>query len=161
MKFYLALSAPPAVTNFYKSRLRRAIRLTLHHFSDSFFIQRFGKVKTVSISVAVVGNSHMKSLNHQYRNKPTTTDVLSFPGSHLKSSLNSVELGDVVICLPKAREQAIDYGEPLSRELERLAVHGVLHLLGFDHEKNKSEEKKMFSLQDRILRKLSKKHLQT
>lgn len=161
MKFHLALSAPPAITSFYKARLRRAIRTTLHHFSNSFFIQQFGRVKTVSVSVAVVGNSQMKSLNREYRNKAKTTDVLSFPGSHLKSSPTSVELGDIVICLPKAREQALEYGEPLSRELERLAVHGVLHLLGFDHEKNKREEKKMFALQDCILRKLSKNHLQT
>jgi len=161
MKFHLALSAPPAITTFYKTRLRRAVHATLHHFPEAFFLKKYGKIKTISISVAVIGNSQMKSLNLKYRKKAATTDVLSFPGTHLTNAFAAIELGDVVICLPKARQQAIDYGEPLSRELERLAVHGVLHLLGFDHEKNKREEKKMFSLQDRILRKVSKNHLKT
>ncbi|NBT58626.1 rRNA maturation RNase YbeY [bacterium] len=67
----------------------------------------------------------------------------------------------MVICLPVAKKQALLYGESLGRELERLAVHGTLHLFGYDHEKSKKDEQIMFRKQDAVLMKLSPKHLKT
>ena len=70
----------------------------------------------------------MRSLNRRYRRKDRSTDVLAFPGG-----ANGF-LGDVVISVPYASRQARRRGEPASREIDRLLVHGLLHLCGYDHE---------------------------
>ena len=104
------------------------------------------------VSVLLVGNSKSQELNRAYRKKNRPTDVLSFsrleavpfPGGNL-------EVGDLVICLPVARKQAKLYGLTFKEELQRLTVHGTLHLFSYDHEKSLAEEKKMFRLQEKIL----------
>jgi len=87
----------------------------------------------------------MQALNRQHRGVDRTTDVLSFPqldgfpfppGSELM-------LGDIVINLHKAERQAKEYGVPFYDELKRLLIHGLLHLLGYDHEQGKEAEQKM------------------
>jgi len=98
----------------------------------------------------------MKLLNNKYRKKNYPTDVLSFSIFESEGPrIPSLDLGDILICLPVAKKQAREYQESLRHELERLTVHGVLHLFGYDHEKSKKEEKQMFSLQNKILRSLS------
>jgi len=95
-------------------------------------------------------------MNKEFRNKDYPTDVLSF--SRLGTTIPLLplfDIGDLLICLPVAKKQAIEYQETLKEELERLTVHGVLHLFGFDHEISKKEEKKMFRLQNKILKSLS------
>jgi|694.fasta_scaffold50405_3 probable rRNA maturation factor len=104
----------------------------------------------------------MRSLNQAFRKKNRPTDVLSF--SRLENPFPyqpQVDIGDLVICLPVARKQARVFQQSLSKELERLAVHGTLHLFGYDHEKSKRDEQIMFRLQDKILKKISPKHLKT
>ncbi len=91
------------------------------------------------VSVTFVDNEEIARLNKQYRNKPNPTDVLSFPlGSDGKYDLNqetnAVMLGDIVISIEKAVEQASIYGHSLQREVAFLAVHSMYHLLGYDHE---------------------------
>lgn len=92
------------------------------------------------ISVTFVDNEQIRELNAQYRNKDTETDVLSFPmGENGVYDTNldtgAKILGDVVISIEKAMEQAQLYGHSLEREVGYLTVHSVLHLLGYDHEK--------------------------
>jgi probable rRNA maturation factor len=112
--------------------------------------------KRSELSVVLTGDAEVRRLNREYRHKDKTTDVLSFPlleGKKLSSGPEkTVALGDVVISIPQTRRQAAERGIVFSGELALLLVHGILHLLGHDHV-TKSQEKKMFALQGRILRK--------
>jgi len=85
------------------------------------------------ITVAVVPDARVRGLNRRYRGKSTATDVLSFPAGE------PGELGDVVIALGVARRQAAAAGHSLATELRVLALHGLLHLLGYDHERDAGE----------------------
>ena len=102
------------------------------------------------VSISFVTNDEIRELNKQYRWIDKVTDVLSFPLGGTNPETNEVMLGDIVLSLDKAREQAGIYGHAFSRELGFLTVHSVLHLLGYDHI-NKDEEKMMFAKQEEIL----------
>jgi probable rRNA maturation factor len=109
------------------------------------------------LSVTFVTNDRIQEINREYRDKDKPTDVISFAMEELGEGeipLTGVDLprilGDVIISLAKAREQADDYGHSFIRELGFLAVHGFLHLLGYDHE-NEEDEKIMFSRQRDLL----------
>lgn len=102
-------------------------------------------------------NRYIKELNLIYRNQNRVTDVLSFamnehtedePDYDFSNDLNV--LGDIVISLEKAKSQSEEYGHSLERELGFLVAHGMLHLLGFDHE-TEAEEEAMHNLQEKIL----------
>ncbi len=108
------------------------------------------------VSVAFVDNEAIRALNHEYRSLDEATDVLSF--ALLEGEEQDVEvaddepqqLGDIIISWPRLCEQALDYGHSHTRELAFLTAHGMLHLLGYDHQ-NKDDEHTMFSLQEDIL----------
>lgn len=103
------------------------------------------------LSVALVSNKEIQKLNKQWRGKDYATDVLSFELT-LEPELLGIpfEFGELVISAQKAEEQAAEYGHSFERELAFLFVHGLLHVLGFDHE-SKKEEKEMFGRQKEIL----------
>ena len=83
------------------------------------------------------------------------TDVISFAFEDNKDLPNNIRmLGSIYVCIPKMKDQAIEYGHSEKRELSFLVCHGLLHLLGYDHVNSKEEEKVMFSLQDEILNSL-------
>jgi probable rRNA maturation factor len=111
------------------------------------------------VSVLITTNQMIKKLNLKYRKLNKPTDVLSFPAyskadlKKLKASKQILNLGDIVISHQLAKQQALEYGHSLKREISFLFVHGLLHLLGYDHI-NKIEEKQMFKLQDKILNSL-------
>lgn len=99
----------------------------------------------------------MRSLNRAWRGKDRTTDVLSFSlreGKHppVQSSL----LGDVVISAPAAERQAAEAGHSLSREIDILLVHGVLHLAGYDHERGEAEARRMRMKERKLLEIISR-----
>ena len=109
------------------------------------------------VSVTLVDNEFIHNLNRDYRHIDRPTDVISFAfldGNENKDrifqSKEMVVLGEIYISFDKAREQAISYGHSLERELKFLFVHGILHLLGYDH-MTPEDEKVMFALQDEIL----------
>ena len=109
------------------------------------------------VSVSFVDNTFIHQLNRDYRKIDRPTDVISFAfldgESDREAQLNGggiVCLGDIYISIDKAKEQAEEYGHSLNRELSFLFVHGLLHLLGYDH-MTPEEEKVMFALQDEIL----------
>lgn len=106
-----------------------------------------------SLLIRITDNEELKSLNMQYRGIDKTTDVLSFPTDFMDPDLDSQYLGDVVIAFPKAEEQSKMRGHSVEAELQLLVVHGVLHLLGYDHADQRQKEE-MWSLQSRILKKL-------
>ena len=109
------------------------------------------------VSITFVGNERIREINREYRKKDVPTDVISFPMEEPGDGEMEITgdgmpriLGDIIISIPKTEEQAKEYGHSFMRELGFLAVHGFLHLLGFDHE-TKEEETEMFSLQKDIL----------
>ena len=108
------------------------------------------KVRHAVFSITFVGEEEIKKLNKEYRNRDCVTDVISFAfedASFLHSKLRV--LGDIYICIPRMLEQAKSYGHSSKRELAFLTVHGLLHLLGYDHIK-KEEEAIMFAKQELI-----------
>lgn len=102
-------------------------------------------------NVIIVNNDYIHNLNREYRGVDRETDVISFALED-DDTFNPEEriLGDIYISIDKAKEQSESYGHSLKRELCFLAVHGFLHLLGYDHMKEE-DEKVMFSLQEEIL----------
>ena len=110
-------------------------------------------VKKASCSIIIVDNTFIHKLNKEYRGIDRVTDVISFALEDDKSMIIPDDvrlLGDIYICLDKAKEQAKEYGHSLERELCFLAVHGVYHLLGYDHE-NEEDAKIMFKKQEEVL----------
>ncbi len=97
------------------------------------------------ISVTFTDNAGIRELNREYRGKDSATDVLSFPMYDFYSGEEPekgmpVELGDIVISLERAQEQAREYSHSFQREVSFLCVHSVLHLLGYDHERSADDE---------------------
>ncbi len=110
------------------------------------------KLDNVEFNVILVDNPYIHKLNKEYRNIDRETDVITFALEDTKDITyeNYRLLGDIYISVDKAKEQATIYGHSLKRELCFLAVHGFLHLLGYDH-MNEEDEKVMFGLQEVIL----------
>jgi len=103
----------------------------------AFVLDREEAPEAVELSIAIVGIDEMTDLNGRYRGKEGPTDVLSFPCDDPCSVVGPDEpiaLGDVVISPDVALQQALDLGHTVEAELNLLLVHGVLHLLGYDHE---------------------------
>jgi len=101
-----------------------------------------------NMQIVFVSQEEIRELNKQFRNIDKSTDVLSFPNDDEFDS----SIGDIFISIEQARLQASDYGHSFEREIGFLAVHGYLHLLGFDHQ-TKSEEEFMVLAQEKILKK--------
>jgi probable rRNA maturation factor len=108
-------------------------------------------VGDVSFNIIIVDNPYIHKLNKDYRGIDRETDVISFALEDDKT-FNPEEriLGDIYISIDKAKSQSEEYHHSLMRELCFLSVHGMLHLLGYDH-MNPADEKEMFSIQEEIL----------
>ncbi|WP_099221190.1 rRNA maturation RNase YbeY [Listeria costaricensis] len=112
------------------------------------------------LSVTFTDNENIRVINRDYRDKDQATDVISFALEEIGEGETEIHyetedgvpriLGDIIISTERAAEQAADYGHSLDRELGFLAVHGLLHLLGYDH-MQPEEEKVMFGLQKEVL----------
>jgi len=105
------------------------------------------------VSLTLVSDEEIRSLNRQYRKIDKSTDVLSFLMGEPNYESQAVNLGDIIISAPTAVRQANQYGHSIERELAFLTVHGMLHLLGYDHE-NKTDESIMRAKQDIVMKKL-------
>lgn len=122
--------------------------LQLENFSDS-----------AEISVSFVDNDQIQEMNKQYRGKDAATDVLSFPmGENGNYDVNHETgakiLGDIVISVPRAMEQAQTYGHSLEREIGYLTAHSMLHLLGYDHENGGLARVRMREKEERVMQEL-------
>ena len=120
-----------------------------------------GVDKKCEISIVFTNNKKIHILNKEARGVDKATDVLSFPIISEDDSIGDLDittgnliLGDIVISVEKAQEQATTYGHSLKREMAFLSVHSTLHLLGYDHETSKEDEEYMFNKQEEILTKL-------
>lgn len=110
------------------------------------------KVKASNFSIVFIDDEHMHELNKNYRGIDRTTDVLSFAfEDNNKICYNIRQLGEIYVSIPQMQKQAECYGHGEQRELAFLVVHGILHLLGYDHTKGIEEEKEMFGKQELVL----------
>ena len=103
------------------------------------------------VNVSFVDDDYMTELHIKWMDEPGTTDVLSFPMDMPETPGEAVTLGDIVISPVVAADQAKAQGHSIEHEVFILAVHGLLHIIGYDHA-DKSEEKVMFDLQEKIVR---------
>lgn len=120
------------------------------------------------VEMTLVGEEEIRSLNREFRSCDRVTDVLSFPAmegiknEYLRTAEHPLEtdeegrlfLGSVAICTARAKEQAREYGHSYERELFYLAVHGILHCLGYDHEEEE-EQKEMRKREEEVMQKLN------
>ena len=103
-------------------------------------------------NIIFVSKEEIQKINREYRKIDKVTDVISFALCDDKDIIQTDELGDIFICVDRATEQADEYGHSVTREMAFLAVHGYLHLCGYDH-MTPEDEKIMFEKQDEILNK--------
>ena len=137
------------------------VRLLIRRCCNAvLLLENFGN--PAEISVRFVDNEQIKELNAQYRNIDKETDVLSFPlgenGEYdVNPETNACLLGDIVISVPKAMEQAQEYNHSLDREIAFLTVHSMLHLLGYDHVNGGLEAVRMREKEETVLTQLGLK----
>ncbi len=110
------------------------------------------KKNNSNLNIIFVDNKMIQKLNNKYRNNDKVTDVLSFEieDKNWPKVTDKHILGDIYISIPQAKKQAIEYQHSLFREVAFLTVHGVYHLLGYDHQ-DKNSEKIMFQKQEEVL----------
>ena len=141
-----------AVTQALRGLIRRAIGQALKYENFPY---------DAEVSVTLVDNDEIKTINSEYRNIDRATDVLSFPlyedGQIDENDVlegEPLSIGDIVLSLERADEQAREYGHSFEREVAFLCVHSVLHLLGYDHELGPDQERQMFEKQEEILKQM-------
>ena len=116
------------------------------------FALKYQKINNAIFNIIIVDKQEIHKINKIYRNKDSVTDVISFALEDDESFIQTEfrVLGDIYVCLEKAKEQAKEYGHSFLREISFLTIHGLLHLLGYDH-MTKEEEEIMFNLEEMIL----------
>lgn len=148
---------------FIKNKIKKAFRETFKKLNIDG--------KNLKVNVGFVSEIAIRKLNQEHRNVDKVTDVLTFPllelevGTFITQEIyikekhpqtNILELGDIIICENVAKMQAEKYGHSVSREIVFLALHGFLHILGFDHQ-TEEEEKQMNALCENVLAKIGVK----
>ncbi len=129
------------------TKRRKQLAILLHSFG----------IPDAELSVLFTGDRAMRSLNRRYRGVDHATDVLSF--SQREGQFAEIRrdiLGDIVISVPTAARQARERNHSLGQEIERLLVHGLLHLLGFDHERGTTEACRMRRKEVRLCRRIAR-----
>ena len=124
-----------------------------YHYLDELINNSLIKLKLFDVSFGIIltNDDEIQELNQKYRNIDKVTDVISFAlNDNLDIKLPINILGDIYISIPQMQRQALEYEHQEKRELSFLVIHGLLHLLGYDHQ-NKEEETKMFELQKELL----------
>ena len=140
---------------FTKPFIKRVLERALKHLNQPS--------ELLEMSLSIVSPEEIQELNKSFREVDKVTDVLSFPTcdnptrgaitvvcEDVNPETDLVNIGDIVICMERAKEQAKEYGHSLKRELAFLSLHGLLHLLGYDHVEEE-DEKQMVALQKEIL----------
>lgn len=137
------------ITKETKDLVRKAIDRTLAS-------ENFGK--PAEVSVTFTDNEHIREINREFRGKDSATDVLSFPilseedgDGDFDFDNGCAVIGDIVISVERALEQALTFGHSPEREIAFLSVHSTLHLLGYDHERSAEEDELMQKKQEEIL----------
>ncbi|MBR6407546.1 MAG: rRNA maturation RNase YbeY [Clostridia bacterium] len=147
------------ITNKQKAvKIPTGIRMLVRRCCNAVLImENFSR--SAEISVSFVDDEQIRVLNREYRNKDMPTDVLSFPLSDgdkfdYNPETGAAILGDIVISVPRALEQAKTFGHDLQREIGYLTCHSMLHLLGYDHENNGIEAVRMREKEESVMQQL-------
>ena len=116
------------------------------------FALKYQNINNAIFNIIIVDEATIREINKIYRDKDSVTDVISFALEDDKTFIKTDFriLGDIYICLNKAKSQALEYNHSFLREIAFLSIHGLLHLLGYDH-MEKEDEEVMFKLQEMIL----------
>lgn len=144
-----------------ETKIPSGIRLLIRRCCHAV-LEEEGFTEPAEVSITFVDNARIQALNNEYRHIDRETDVLSFPlgenGNYDKNlDTGALLLGDIVISVPKAVEQATLYNHSLQREIGFLTVHSMLHLLGYDHEAGGMEEVRMREKEETVLTKIGLK----
>ena len=132
--------------------------LSLLHSSVKELLEEF-ECSDRSCSLLICDNAFIQKLNQQYRQKDYSTDVLSFAfDDDTEFVIPGSSLGDIVVSSETALSQSQEFEVTYEEEFARLTIHGILHLLGYDHELGDEEEKEMFELQDLYMQKFMQKY---
>lgn len=151
IKIYFMNDTDTRISYKLKMLVRRAVLASLEY--EEF-------CNGAELSVTFTDNEGIRALNGEFRGIDKATDVLSFPltdfegGDEPPTDEPSVALGDIVISLERAREQAEEYGHSFEREVAFLTVHSMLHLMGYDHVNSDEEDAEMRRRQSEILEKM-------
>ena len=107
------------------------------------------------VGISLVGQATIRRLNRQYRKKDSSTDILSFP-LHMRpiTGYTAILLGDLFISPRDVAAKASSTGKPVREQMAWTVIHGLLHLTGYDHEKGAAQARKMFALEEKILKRL-------
>jgi probable rRNA maturation factor len=121
----------------------------------------FLNLKKIIITIVICDNKYIRKINRIYRKKDKSTDVIAFayrenPVPNIKCGLEM--LGDIYISLDKAAENAKAYGASFTEEIRRLIAHGILHLIGYDHERSKKDKRIMETKEKKIFNYVSTAH---
>ena len=135
------------VDYYFKTVIRRAVLATLEHENFPY---------DAEVSITLCDNAYIRKLNKQYRNKDKHTDVLSFPiydngEFDMGECISGAMLGDIVISVERAKEQAEEIGNSFLREVAFLTIHSTLHLLGYDHERSEKDDEIQCKIQSEII----------
>jgi len=131
----------------------RFIESNLLERSAQEALKAAGSPPESELTIVISDDSQLQALNLQYLGIDAPTDVLSFPANETDPDSGAIYLGDIIISYPRAQAQADAGGHSLQDELQLLVVHGVLHLLGYDHT-DATKQARMWSIQAEILRRL-------
>ena len=148
LKIYFENLAPEKITYKLKMLVRKSILTTLKYENVNMDLE---------VSVTFTDNEGIRELNREYRNIDRATDVLSFPQVNYDDGEELSEgemLGDIVLSLERAREQAEEFGHSFERECAFLCAHSTLHLLGYDHEISDEDDADMRRRQSEIMEKM-------
>jgi probable rRNA maturation factor len=130
-------------TSVAATKINSDLAAVIRHLKKKLPEKILPKLQQKQLTVVFMGRAEARVLNRQYRDRDYATDVLSFPGQ-------SPLLGELVFCLPVLKDQAKSNKHSLRLEFIYMLIHGILHLLGYDHESSKKEAQKMFRLQDSV-----------
>lgn len=136
------LTANPVDEDFIKEVIRQVL-------------QGEGIEEETELSLAFVGQGRIRTVNKRYRSKNRATDILSFPGSKVSMKQFKIGpteetrgLGEMIICLREVKKNALRLGLSIEKELAKVVIHGVLHLLGYDHEEDEQKALEMEKKED-------------
>ena len=119
-------------------------------FSNELFIQLNIDQNNTDLTIVLGDDGLLTELNSRFRGIDTPTDVLSFPADEIDPETGHKYIGDVIVSLERVNEQSVSAGHPIESELKLLIIHGILHLLGHDHQ-NEDDKNEMWRLQNMLL----------
>ncbi len=142
---------------FSERSLQAELDIIVGYLLDTPRLKSRFLLQAEELSLLFVNSAQMKKMNKDFRGLNYATDVLSFEidKSRILKRKFLPSIGEIVICVPTLKKQARLHGLKQRQEFSYLFIHGILHLLGYDHEKSKNDEKAMYKIQDQLFTQLT------